>query len=233
MKRCVMLFVAVLYLGRSFSQEQSTKLDDSLMLKLDTVRSIFLNTKPPIPYPTMLNHSNATMGNKILRGLRYSIGLNLTLASFLLIAPDNITMWGRSDKFKLSVIKSQYISSFTKPPVIDPDHWYVNYVGHPYQGAYYYNTMRSQGAGMLESAVFCFAQSCLWEYVWEGGMEQPSIQDLIVTPILGSAVGELSHIATVKMAKNGYSWYEKVIVCIINPVYALNNGFKVIHRPKP
>jgi len=153
------------------------------------------------------------------------------MGAFLLLAPDNITMWGRDDKFKLSVIQSQYQSSFTKPPVWDKDHWYINYVGHPYQGAYYYNNMRSQGASVLESSLFCLGQSMLWEYVWEGGMEQPSIQDLVVTPVLGMVVGELSHDAAVRMGKNGYVWYEKVFICIINPTYAINNGFKQKRKP--
>jgi hypothetical protein len=87
--------------------------------------------------------------------------------------------------------------------------------------------MRSQGATMLQSSLFCFAQSCLLEYVWEGGVQQPSIQDLIVTPVLGSLVGELSHVATVKMSKNGYAWYEKAIICFINPAYALITDLKL------
>ena len=65
--------------------------------------------------------------------------------------------------------------------------------------------------------------------MWEGGMEQPSIQDLIVTPVLGSFVGELAHRATISMSKNGFQWYEKVLVCLINPTFVFNNGFKVKH----
>jgi len=151
---------------------------------------------------------------------------------FLILAPDNITMWGRDDKFKLPVILSQYRSTFIKPLVFDHDLWYINYVGHPYQGAYYYNSIRSQGATVFQSSIFCLGQSFLWEYVWEGGMEQPSIQDLIVTPVFGILLGELSHVATLQMSKNGYTWFEKVLVCIINPSFAINNGFKVKHTIK-
>jgi len=233
MKQFAILFVVSLFFGMIYSQNQPICPADSLQDKPDTVKSIFLKIEPPTLYSVKLNHFNAPLGNKVLRGVGCSVGFNLMLASFLLIAPDNITMWGRADKFQLPVIRSQYINSFTKPPVFDHDLWYINYVGHPYQGAFYYNSMRSQGATMFQSSLFCFAQSCLWEYVWEGGMEQPSIQDLIVTPVVGSLVGELSHIATVKMSKNGYTWYEKVIVCFVNPSYVLNNGFKVKHIPRP
>ena len=69
-------------------------------------------------------------------------------------------------------------------------------------------------------------QSVVWEYVWEGGLEQPSIQDLIVTPLGGIILGELSHRATLAMRNKGFQWYEIILTCIINPAYALNNGFK-------
>ncbi len=66
----------------------------------------------------------------------------------------------------------------------------------------------------------------IWEYVVESWMEQPSIQDIIVSPVLGSLFGELTHVATVKMSKNGFKWYEIAFVCAFNPSYAINNGFK-------
>jgi len=51
--------------------------------------------------------------------------------------------------------------------------------------------MSFQGTGMLESSFeFCFAQSCLWEFVCEDDMELPGIQYLIVGQMLGSVLGE-------------------------------------------
>ncbi len=230
MKRLIILFLGFFVFFQSHSQIQVENNVDTVSAKKCTNDSIAPDRRIYTDQP-QLNHYDASLGNKILRGLGYSLGYNLTMGAFLLIAPDNITMWRRDDKFKMPVILSQYQSSFTKPPVWDKDHWYINYIGHPYQGAYYYNNMRSQGATVLESALFCLGQSFLWEYVWEGGMEQPSIQDLIVTPVFGSLLGELSHRAALRMGKNGYRWYEKVIICVINPTYAINNGFKRKHRP--
>jgi len=233
-KRLVSLIIFYFFFVVSYSQNQLPLTTDSMQTSTDTVKSIFLKIEPPTFYPVALNRFHASVGNKVLRAFGYGLGLNLTLASVLLILPDNVTMWGKKDKFKWPVIREQYKNTFTKPPVFDKDLWYINYVGHPYQGAYYYNCMRSQGATMLESSLFSFGQSVLWEYVWEGGMEQPSIQDLIVTPVLGSLLGELSHVATLQMSKQGYQWYEKVLICVINPTYAINNGFKVKHvPPKP
>lgn len=161
-----------------------------------------------------------------------SLIYNSSMGIFLLLMPDDITNWHKQDKFKLNVMMSQYKSSFTKPPVIDFDYWYINYLGHPYQGSFYFNSIRSRGGTFWESTLFNLGQSCFWEYVWEGGLEQPSIQDLLVTPIFGSLVGELSHRATKSMARNGFNWYEKITVCLINPSYVLNNGFRVNHHTK-
>lgn len=231
MKRLLILFFTSLFVILSYSQTQIVDRADTALEKTDTVKFLQLETQPISLSPKYLNHSDASLGNKILRGFAYSKGFNLTMGAFLLIAPDELTMWGKADKFKVTSILSQFRSSYTKPPVWDKDHWYVNYIGHPYQGAFYYNSIRSQGATVLQSSLFCLGQSVLWEYVWEGGMEQPSIQDLIVTPVLGVLIGELSHVAAVKMSKNGYVWYEKVLVCIINPTYAINNGFKQKRKP--
>ena len=166
----------------------------------------------------------------MLRASEYIMGYNVTIGLYLAIAPNYITKWDKDDKFQLKTILNQYHQSFTSPPVIDKDLWIVNYIGHPYQGGFYYNTLRAQGANTLQSSLFCIGQSLIWEYCWEGGLEQPSIQDLISTPLAGILVGELSHAATIKMSRNGFRWYEAVLVCILNPSYALNNGFTLKHQ---
>jgi hypothetical protein len=86
--------------------------------------------------------------------------------------------------------------------------------------------LRSQGAGFWASAAYGLAQSMIWEYIIEGWFERPSIQDMIVTPLAGALVGELSHMATLQMQKNGFSLSEKIIVTLINPSWTINNGFK-------
>ena len=159
------------------------------------------------------------------KGFLHTSIFNLYTWTSLLVMPQSVSKWDPATKFKYENIRAQYILSYTKAPMIDTDLWTINYLGHPYQGSIYYNSVRSQGASVWESGLFCLSQSLLWEYVWEGGMEQPSIQDIIVTPVLGFAVGELTHRVAIKMGKNGYKWHEKVIISIINPNYAINVGF--------
>lgn len=114
--------------------------------------------------------------------------------------------------------------AYTEPPVMDTDWWFHNYVGHPYGGSLYYNAVRSQGATQRQSTFFAFVLSTQWEYFFEAFAERPSIQDLIVTPVAGTILGELSHRLTLKLKKGGTNFGEKVLILITNPMHAAFAG---------
>ena len=175
----------------------------------------------------LVNVPTISLGKQIGRGFLCSVVLDATMLGSLLAMPESVSKWNPETKFDGDRIRNQYISTFTNPPHVDHDLWMINYVGHPYQGSIYYNSLRSQGATIAQSSFFSLGQSLIWEYLIEGAMEQPSVQDLIVTPVLGTVLGELSHRATLGMKKNGFKWYEKIATCIINPTYVVNNGFKI------
>ncbi|MET0517186.1 MAG: DUF3943 domain-containing protein [Nitrospiraceae bacterium] len=52
------------------------------------------------------------------------------------------------------------------------------------------------------------------------------MQDLLITPIVGSILGELVFRATQEMRKDGLTTGEKVILTVINPLYVLQNGYR-------
>jgi hypothetical protein len=217
-----------------FGLKGQTKIEDPLLLQSDsstilpdTLKSFLVKKDPPFLYTLNINHQEKPFLNKMIRGNNYAMVYNAFTMTFLLIVPEAISKWDKENNLNFPAIGRQYHDSYTKPPVIDHDMFITNYLGHPYQGGFYYNTVRSQGATILQSSLFCLGQSFLWEYVWEAGLEQPSIQDLITTPLAGILVGELSHVATIKMSKHGFTPLEKVVVWIINPSYAINNKFKV------
>jgi hypothetical protein len=149
-------------------------------------------------------------------------GIGLGMMATLMAVPRTVTKW-EGDYIQDAI--SNLGRAYTQPPVWDQDHWQLNYVGHPYAGGLYYNTIRAQGGNPFQSLLFSTCISSAWEYLLEATAEQPSIQDLFVTPLVGSAIGELSHQATLKMQKNGYTIVEKVVVTIINPMYVLLNGY--------
>lgn len=183
-------------------------------------------SKPYLDYTNnkiILRNEHATLGRKIMRASAFVVGMEVISGGTLILLPEDISKW---DRTKFNEYRQHYINAFTKTPVCDDDYWYINYIGHPYQGAYAYNGLRSQGATMLQSSLFATAHSFAWEYLLEAGAEQPSLQDIIVTPLGGIIWGEMAHKATMRMSKKGFRWYEKIFVLVFNPAFAYNNGFR-------
>jgi hypothetical protein len=158
---------------------------------------------------------------RFVRGASMILVSEALMMGALASLPQSVTKW-----------KGDYIEragnnlhrAWNEPPVWDEDHWEINYIGHPYAGSLYYNTLRSQGASFTESLLFSAFISTSWEYFFEALAEQPSIQDLFVTPLAGALIGELSHQATLAMKRNGTTTLEKVLIVIINPVHAVLEG---------
>jgi hypothetical protein len=227
MKNTIPLFVLLIALKHSSAQTDTLKRADAA----DKKTTIFNSYPPhlnPLNNAVVLRNQEAPIGRKLLRASAFTLTADALSFGVLYISPKTFSKWNLKKK---DDFKTNYTIAFTQPPIIDKDHWYVNYLGHPYQGAYTYNALRSQGGTMFQSSLFVVVSSTMWEYACEGGEERPSIQDLIVTPIGGAILGELCHRATVKMSKNGFKWYEIVFVSFFNPSYVFNNGFKFA-KPK-
>lgn len=112
-------------------------------------------------------------------------------ALFILEAlPDDATAWNRSERMNTPLFE-RWWDHVKRGPVWDHDKWVFNYLLHPYGGGAYYMGARSAGFNMYQSLLYCFCISTFfWEYGIEAFNEVPSVQDLFVTPIIGSAVGE-------------------------------------------
>jgi hypothetical protein len=174
-----------------------------------------------------LRNGTRSIGHKWLRGQALVQGSEAVSLGILLSMPEDVTHWTGG---YMASAKKNLKRAWTSAPVIDHDDWYINYITHPYAGSLYYNALRSQGAGRLPSFLFATFQSTMWEYVFEAVAERPSIQDLIVTPIAGAALGEGVHRLTLRMGRNGFSLVEKIITVILNPMFVANNGFRLYRR---
>lgn len=144
-------------------------------------------------------------------------------STILYLSPREFSNW--EEKFWM-YWGSNLKRAYTTLPVWDKDGWVVNYVGHPLQGSFFFNSIRSQGAGFWESAAFNVFHTLFWEYFLEAINEQPSINDLLTTPVVGIALGELSHQAIIRMKQGGFTTGEKILGTLINPFYFINNGYK-------
>jgi hypothetical protein len=170
--------------------------------------------------PAELVHSE--FGQQFWRGWTFITSIEVSLLTVTMLAPKEWTGW--HDDFVQDGL-SNLERAWTSPPEMDGDHWFHNYVGHPYGGNVYYNTVRSQGATPAQSFFFSALLSAQWEYLFEAVAEQPSIQDLIITPTTGAVLGEVVHRITLAMKKNGTNLAEKAFILLANPTHVVMRGF--------
>lgn len=110
----------------------------------------------------------------------------------LFLANGTIHLLGRATNFDCSHVTLRSLRrNFRSSLEWDNDHFFMNQLGHPYQGALDFNAARNNGFNFLQSAAFTVAGSFLWEYCGEN--EPPSINDMITTTIGGTMFGECSH----------------------------------------
>lgn len=105
--------------------------------------------------------------------------------------PEDATSWNRAELQDVPLFKRWHKHVIKKGPEWDHDKFYFNYILHPYAGATYFMAARSCGFNFWKSALYGSIISTVgWEFGIEAFMERPSIQDIFVTPIVGSCIGE-------------------------------------------
>lgn len=138
--------------------------------------------------------------------------------------PEDATSWNRAELQDVPLFKRWKNHVITKGPEWDHDKFYFNYILHPYAGAVYYMAARSCGFNVWQSLLYCSLISNVgWEFGIEAFMERPSIQDLFITPLVGSAFGECFYKLKRKIVSNGYtlagsSVLGNIVVFLIDPV---------------
>ncbi len=106
----------------------------------------------------------------------------------------------------------------------DVDGYLINQFWHPYHGANYFNSARSNGLSFWESAPYAFGGSLMWEYFMEN--ETPSYNDIVNTPVSGIILGEISHRVSNLILDDGSRGFERFLrefsATLINPMQGLN-----------
>lgn len=138
--------------------------------------------------------------------------------------PEDATSWNRASLQKIPLFKRWREHVITEGPEWDHDKFYFNYLLHPYAGAAYFMAARSCGFNFWQSLLYCSLISNVgWEYGIEAFMERPSIQDLFITPLVGSAIGECfyrlkRHIVSEGYTLGGSPILGNIVVFLIDPV---------------
>ena len=119
--------------------------------------------------------------------------------------PEDATSWNRAELQDVPLFERWYKHVIKKGPEWDHDKFYFNYLLHPYAGAVYYMGARSCGFNAWQSLLYCSCISTIgWEFGIEAFMERPSIQDIFITPLVGSLIGEGFYKLKRKIVDNCY-----------------------------
>ncbi len=106
----------------------------------------------------------------------------------------------------------------------DADKFGINFIGHPYSGAMFFNSARANGYNYFQSVPFAIGGSLMWEYFGENTL--PSYNDIINTPISGAFLGEILYRLSSNILDDRTTGLERIIreisAGIINPVRAMN-----------
>lgn len=132
------------------------------------------------------------------------VGGGLTALAVLQLLPENATAWNK-EEFETVPMFERYFQNVSHGPHVDGDNPVFNYILHPYAGAAYYMSARSQGFNMWYSWLYSFAVSTVfWEFGVEAFMEIPSWQDLVITPMGGLVLGEAFYLAKRYIVQHDY-----------------------------
>ena len=158
----------------------------------------------------------------VKRDTLYFLGYQAVVVAVLYALPDEQT---RFDKENAGFNK--WRENVTNP-VWDEDEAYLNYVLHPYWGATYYIRGRERGLTRWQSFGYSALLSSLYEFGAEAFFEPVSYQDLIVTPVIGSLLGEFvfsplrDHI---RAKPGGPDRLDQVLLVLTDPMGAVNEVF--------
>ena len=112
-------------------------------------------------------------------------------------------------------------------PVRDKDAYYNNYLLHPYWGAAYYVRGRERGLQRGQAFWYSALMSTIFEVGAEAMVEPVSYQDLVITPVLGSLLGEFVFWPMREriLAKDGpLDTTDKVVLVLTDPLGAINSA---------
>mgnify|MGYP000250280763 CR=1 FL=1 len=141
------------------------------------------------PYQVSLfNGQNGEDGERLWSQTKGVFAYGFGVIGVLAVMPSSVTNWESGEIF------GKWGDNVTSGPVWDRDDWYLNVVGHAYFGGVYYQIARKSGYRQWDSFLYSVMGSTFyWEYGIEAFAEIPSIQDIVLTPVLGWVYGEWAY----------------------------------------
>jgi len=157
----------------------------------------------------------------------YFLGYQVATIGILYMMPESVSGWTEEQKKGYSL--SIWWDNVTHP-TWDSDDDYINYILHPYWGASYFVRARERGYDNKQAFWYSVLLSSMYELGVEALFEEPSIQDLIVTPVFGSWLGtyfmRVRGDIRERSATRGYrTTKDKWVWVLTDPLGSLNSMF--------
>jgi hypothetical protein len=179
------------------------------------------------------NLTDGKTPNSINRQTGHLLIIGIGFMGILLNLPPSIVKWDEDEKIDPSRLFKKYFDNIKNGPVIDNDDWMINYIGHPVSGAWYYTMARDLGMSPTKSFLYSALMSTFfWEYGVEAFAEKPSVQDLIITPVLGAVIGEVFWQLNKKIISSGYDHtiLGNIAQFLMNPAGMTGNGIHYLFQ---
>jgi hypothetical protein len=180
--------------------------------------------------PRLCDEGDFETDSRDRAGLRrdswYFLGYQVMAIGILYAMPESVSSWSSEQKEGYSM--SIWWENVTHPQM-DSDDFYINYILHPYWGAAYFVRARERGYNDMESFWYSALLSSVYEFGVEALFEEPSIQDLFVTPVAGSLVGMYfmnvrDNILEREIALGHRTTKDKWLWVLTDPLGSLNRG---------
>ena len=187
-----------------------------------TVESHFYDN----PYQVSLfSPKNGEDSDRLWSQTKSVFGYGFGVIGLLYVLPESFTNWDKeSDDF------IKWGENVKAGPLWDRDDVPVNWIGHPYFGSVYYQVARKSGYRQWDAFLYGFMMSTFyWEYGIEAIAEVPSIQDLVITPVLGWAWGEWAFNQEQDIRRDGGEvWGSDILgstaLAFLDPIDSLGRG---------
>jgi hypothetical protein len=187
-----------------------------LCLLVDAARGQDVEGAPEKPADVEVPYDEAG----IQRDTAYFLGYQFAAVGLISLWPQDKTNYSHKIGF------DRWLDNVTHPHW-DTDGPFVNLVLHPYWGASYYIRARERGLGRSQAFWYSALLSSIFEFGAEAMVERVSYQDLVVTPVLGSLLGEYvfaplrAHIR----AKDGpIGMIDRVTLVLTDPLGSINSA---------
>lgn len=192
---------------------------EALEATLDTLR---LYTCPyQLPYSMSYSAGN---WKRLWLNTTVLTGAYVATLGVLQCLPEDATAWNRAELQRRAPFNRWWRNVMVLGPEWDHDKFVFNYILHPYAGAAYFMGARSLGFNFYQSMLYSFMISTIgWEFGIEAFMERPSYQDLFITPVVGSLVGEGFYKLKRHIVANDYRLFGSpvlgnIVAVLIDPV---------------